>query len=143
MRAHKGFSLLEILVAFAIMAVALTLVLRIFGSGVNAAMVSEDYTLAVQIAESLMARTGVEAPLQSGEFSGIEGDRFAWHITLAPVEGPAVARQRRFSSQQAQEMAQPAVKMMRIKVEVSWGDEGQTPRSLELVSLKLYQEPAL
>ena len=70
--------------AFAIMAVALTIVLRIFGSGINAAVVSEDYTTAVQIAESLMARTGVESPLQIGEFSGNEADKYDWVVNVDP-----------------------------------------------------------
>lgn len=142
MRAHKGFSLLEILVAFAIMAVALTIVLRIFGSGVNAAVISEEYTLAVQIAESLMARVGVETPLQSGEFSGSEVDKYAWLVKITPVAGPA-AKKSRFSSQQEQEQTKPALQLMAVKVVVRWGDEADSQRSLELNSLKLYQEPAL
>jgi len=76
MQRHKGFSLLEILVAFVIMAVALTIVLRIFGSGVNNAVISEDYTIAVQIAESLLASAGVETPLEIGDISGNEAGKF-------------------------------------------------------------------
>lgn len=141
MRAHKGFSLLEILVAFAIMAVALTIVLRIFGSGVSAAVVSEEYSLAVQIAESLMVRVGVETPLQSGQFSGTEADKYDWLISIMPVAGPT-AKTSRFPSQKEQDQAQPPLKLMAVKVRVSWGDDAERQRSLELNSLKLYREPA-
>lgn len=140
MRQHKGFSLLEILVAFAIMAVALTIVLRIFGSGVNAALVSEEYTLAVQIAESLMARMGVETPLQPGEYSGIEGDKYDWWVGVTPVAGPPPAKTGRFQSQQPQPV-QPSLSLLAVKVRVSWGDDGDRQRALELNGLKLFREP--
>lgn len=141
MRRHKGFSLLEILVAFAIMAVALTMVLRIFGSGVNAAVVSEEYTLAVQIAESLMARMGVETPLQTGEYSGTEADKYDWWVSVTPVAGPPPAKASRFQSQQPQSV-QPSLSLMAVRVRVSWGGEEDRQRALELDSLKLLREPA-
>lgn len=137
-RRHKGFSLLEILVAFAIMAVALTIVLRIFGSGVNAAVVSEEYNLAVQIAESLMARTGVETPLQAGEMSGVEGDKYAWLVRIAPLPEPPAARPR-FQSQQDQPAS--IQKLMAVMVRVSWGEAADQQRSVQLDSLRMMQEP--
>lgn len=136
MRRHKGFSLLEILVAFAIMAVALTIVLRIFGSGVNTAVTSEEYTLAVQIAESLMARTGVETPLLAGETSGVEAEKYHWLVNVSPVTVP-VAPPSRFNSQANYEL--PPEQLMSVKVRVSWDDGNQGHRQLELNSLKLLQ----
>ena len=73
---QKGFSLLEILIAFSILAISLGILLKIFSAGINTAVVSEDYTAAVQIAESLMAKTGLESPLQAGEDSGTENDKY-------------------------------------------------------------------
>lgn len=143
MKRHNGFSLLEILVAFAIMAVALTIVLRIFGSGVNNAVVSEDYTLAVQIAESLMARTGVETPLQTGEIVGTEADKYHWSISVSPVAGPPPAAKPRFKSQQQNQATQPSLQLMAVRVRVSWGDRDDRQRALVLRTLKMTQEPML
>lgn len=56
---QRGFSLLEILIAFTILAFSLTILLKIFSTGAASASVSEEYTAAVQIAESVMARAGV------------------------------------------------------------------------------------
>ncbi|PPD35894.1 MAG: general secretion pathway protein GspH [Methylomonas sp.] len=140
-RRHKGFSLLEILVAFAIMAVALTIVLRIFGSGVNNAVISEEYSLAVQIAESIMARTGVETPLQIGEISGSEADKYAWWIRITPVAGPPPKSRPRFKSQE-QVDDRPVMKLMAVQVRVSWGDRTDQQRAVELHNLRLVQEPA-
>lgn len=130
MKRHKGFSLLEILVAFAIMAVALTIVLRIFGSGVNNAVISEDYTLAVQIAESLMARTGVEAPLQIGESTGREGDKFDWRVIVRPV---AKSNPGNGNNDDAQG---PTLELVSVSVQVDWGDDDGARRTLELSSLR-------
>ncbi|MCQ8105035.1 type II secretion system GspH family protein [Methylomonas sp. SURF-2] len=140
MRRLKGFSLLEILVAFAIMAVALTIVLRIFGAGVNTAVISEEYNLAVQIAESLMARTGVETPLREGELSGLEGDKYAWTVGISPVPEPVAARAR-FQSAQNQAV-RPEHKLMVVSVRVRWGDAADKQRSVRLDGLKIWREPA-
>jgi general secretion pathway protein I len=139
MRQPKGFSLLEILVAFAIMAVALTIVLRIFGSGVNNAVISEEYSLAVQIAESIMARTGVETPLQIGEISGTEADKYDWLVRITPVAGPPPKSRPRFKSQD-EAADQPMMKLMAVYVRVGWGDRADQQRTVELHNLRLVQE---
>jgi general secretion pathway protein I len=141
MRQPKGFSLLEILVAFAIMAVALTIVLRIFGSAVNAAVVSEDYTLAVQVAESLMARTGIETPLEAGETTGTEAEKYDWLIRISPVAMPTLSTPR-FKSQQ-QETSEINLQLMSVEVRVSWGDDEAAQRSFELTSLRLFRNAPL
>lgn len=132
-RRHKGFSLLEILVAFSIMAVALTVVLRIFGSGVNSAIVSEDYSLAVQIAESIMARTGIETPLEVGEASGVEGDKYDWLVTIRPV-----AKVSADSNAQTQSSFS-GLQLLTVRVSVFWGEESGQRRSVELNTLKTIQ----
>ncbi len=53
-RRQGGISLLEVLVAFAIMALSLGVLMQIFGSGARAALRSEDYTKAVLVAQSAL-----------------------------------------------------------------------------------------
>lgn len=134
MQRHKGFSLLEILVAFAIMAVALTIVLRIFGSGVHSAVVSEDYVLATQIAESMLARVGADIPLQAGLSSGSEGNKYHW--LLAIEWQPPLFDSRRTLREDDLPQAR-TLERYRVRIRVEWGDDGQPPRGLALETLKL------
>lgn len=141
-RRHNGFSLLEILVAFAIMAVALTIVLRIFGSGVNNAVISEEYTLAVQIAESLMARVGVETPLQAGELAGTEGDKYDWQVVIRPVASSGTETPENTSADTGLDSSSaiiPNLQLLSVVVRVVWGEDESAQRTIELSSLKTVQ----
>lgn len=126
MTKQHGFTLLEILVAFVIMAVSLSVLLKIFSSGINAAIVSEGYTTAVQIAESLLAETGTEIPLQPSYRSGVEADTYHWQVNIIPYE---------MSSNTHAAEAETSV-LMRVEISVSWGDSQAYPRSVELKTLK-------
>ena len=124
---QQGFSLLEILIAFSILALSLGILLKIFSAGVNTAVVAEDYTAAVQIAESLMAKTGVETPLQAGQSSGLENDKYHWLVEVSPFE---------FNPENVDPTAITAV-LFKVKVIVSWGDDNANDRQIELTTLKL------
>ena len=124
---QQGFSLLEILVAFSILAVSLSILLNIFASGVSTAGVAEDYTNAVQIAESLMAKTGVEKPLQAGEDSGIEEDKYHWRVMVQPSA----------FNPESMDTTTSTVTLFKVSVTVSWGDEDAHDRQVKLVTLKL------
>lgn len=84
MNRQQGFSLLEILVAFSIMALALGILLRIFSSGVQTASLAETYSRSVQIAESLMAEVTVKKELSLGESSGVIEDEYHWSVQISP-----------------------------------------------------------
>ena len=124
---QQGFSLLEILIAFSILALSLGILLKIFSAGVNTALVAEDYTAAVQIAESLMAKTGVETPLQANQASGLENEKYHWLVEVSPFE---------FNPENVDPTALTAV-LFKVKVTVSWGDDNVNDRQIELTTLKL------
>ena len=119
--------MLEILIAFSILAISLGILLKIFSSGVNTAIVAEDYTAAVQIAESLMAKTGVETPLQPGQDSGQENEKYHWLVEVSPFE---------FNPENVDPTAITAM-LFKVKVVVNWGDDNADDRQVELSTLKL------
>ncbi|WP_052700409.1 type IV pilus modification PilV family protein [Methylocucumis oryzae] len=127
---QQGFSLLEILIAFAILAISLTILLKIFSAGTNTAIVAEEYTTAVQIAESLMTQVGVATRIQPGETSGDENERYHWRILITPyLPDPNLV-----------DIKQLKLLMYQVVVTVSWSDGGDGERQLELSTLKLGTE---
>jgi general secretion pathway protein I len=128
---QQGFSLLEILIAFSILALSLGILLKIFSAGVNTAVVAEDYTAAVQIAENLIAKTGVETPLQTGQEAGVENEKYHWLVVVSPFE---------FNPENTDVSTIKAV-LFKVKVAVSWGDDNAADRQVELSTLKLIKKP--
>jgi len=120
---NKGFSLLEILVAFTIMAISLSILLNIFSSGVNTAVIAEDYIVATQIAESLMAKTGVEEPLVIGQSTGTEDDKYQWLVKVENSLNPDLDDD-------------SEIELLAVQVIVSWGDDLANARTVELNTVK-------
>ena len=101
--------------------------LKIFSSGLNTAVVSEEYTVATQIAESLMAKTGIENVLEAGETSGIDQEKYYWRVSVENITNPELDEE-------------SEVNLMEVNVVVKWGGDGQHSRSIELITVKAGQQ---
>ena len=82
----RGFTLLEVLVAFTILAVALVALLRAFSSGLRGLDAAEVASIAVQHARSKMAEVGSAIPLEPGAEEGAFDDGFRWRVVIEPHE---------------------------------------------------------
>lgn len=125
---QRGFSLLEILVAFSILSIMLGILLKIFSGGVRVAEITGNYAEAVQIAESLLADVGIEEDLAEGEQQGEIDAIYRWQIDTK-VFTPDV---------EAWEPALLPVIPYQIDVTVSW-PVGEGERSFSLTTLRLGQ----
>lgn len=108
--------------AFSILAIALGVLLRIFGNGIRGVSLSEGYTLATLRAESLLARTGIDTPLAPGDEEGTFGKRFHWRRSIQPY---------RIAMPEPQPM-----NSYKVTVEVTWQDHKRTQKVV-LTTLKL------
>ena len=83
-----GFTLIEVLVAFALVALILGAALRLVSGGLNDSDVAERHTLAVLVAESRIAELGASAPLRPGVSEGIAHDDYRWRREIRQLDGP-------------------------------------------------------
>ncbi len=124
---QRGFSLIEVLVAFAILAVAVSVILSLFATGLRNTAVAGEYGVALALAESKMAfLQGMDdarlAPLsQEGEFGGV----YRWHSEVRPADGDSGVA---------------GVAMYVLAVRVSW-DEAARSRTVDLSTVRLGRLP--
>ncbi len=85
-RSERGFTLLEVLLAFVIFALSFATVLEILAGSVRSTTRARDYTEAALLAQSLMDMVGVEIPVEDGLVNGEAHGGYRWQLTLSPYE---------------------------------------------------------
>jgi len=124
-RQQRGFSLIEILVAFMILAMSLTVIFRIFSGGLRNVALSEDYARAVLVAESQLSAIGVSEPLERGVTSGVWDARFRWERVVEQYQ----------PWEQDKALLAPLLAYT-VTVKVDWAHAGRT-RQIKLSSVRL------
>ena len=121
---QRGFSLLEMLVAFSIMAIALVGIYQIMGNTVRAGLAYQEHTRALLLAESLLQQYSI-IPASGVENQGRGMGSLDWNVEARLHEGEVVG----------------AWPLYSVEVQVRWG-EANRPGS---GSVRLYtlapQEP--
>lgn len=135
----RGFSLLEVLVAFVILALALGAIMRIFSQGMSRVSESDFYARAVMLAESKLAQLGAGIPLEDGEVSGESEDALRWRVHLAAYDPDSV----KTAGERGAIQVLTPVRLLQIEVEVSWAESQMAPRSIRLMTLRLAPRSAL
>jgi general secretion pathway protein I len=122
----SGFTLLEAVVALAVLALALGAVYQVFASAARQSILLQDYAHALTLAESRLAEAGMIDALAAGvAHGGGAAERgLRWRQTVEPYLSAAAA-------------AEGYVWVpWRITVQVSWERDGR-PHVLELTTLRL------
>ncbi len=136
-RRARGFTLLEVLVAFLVLAMSLSVLLRLYSASFAALGVAERQQTALLLAESQMAE--VLASLHAGRRGHEQGALqapYRWSSEIEPFAFEALAAAR---PPRAAVQARAPLGGRRISVTVSWG-RGATER-ITLTTLRLVEEP--
>jgi len=121
-RGQSGFTLLEVLIAFAILSVAVVAVIQGFAQGLRLLKTAGDHQQAVLLADQKIRELVTVA---EGRDQGKEGN-YDWERTVTVVPAPDLTRTQ----------ATAKWHVYQIDVKVSWGDK----RGVEIVSLRTSAE---
>ena len=123
MRTDRGFTLLEVLIAFVIAALAMGALFSGTVSGLDATAIAAKYDEAISLAKSHMAAIGRGAPIAPQQTSGADGENFTWHLRIKE----AASRQLVLSDQdRANDIKPSRAVLYDIVVTESWKAGGRT-----------------
>jgi general secretion pathway protein I len=89
-RQSAGFTLIELVAAFVIFAVAFGVLLQILGGALHTTSQSADYTRAAMWAQSLLDQQGIGEDFVEGSSSGRFDDHYSWQLDIHKYEPPPV-----------------------------------------------------
>ena len=122
-RRQHGFTLLEVMLAFVVLAVALGLLLGMLSRGLKQVTQSQVESEAALHAQSLLDALGTLEPLQPGVRDGqFERGRYRWRLQVVPTADPAPPPPPEAGSPAPQVVAGAAVpQLFRVVLDIEWG----------------------
>ena len=125
-RVDKGFTLIEVVVALAILGVGLTVIIELFSGGLRLGGVSMEYTKAVNYARMKMEETMAKPAVEAGTQEGESDDKiFRWQIGVKKVDLLSIDKSIDYK---------PPVELFQVKIDVFW-KSGAKEKSMSVESL--------
>ena len=114
-RRQRGFTLIEVVVAFALLALALTFLLGSLSGAARQVRIASDSSRATLHAQSLLAQVGVGETLQPGRRQGdYDAGRYRWVLDIAPYVDPLIP---------PSPLSNPsAPRLLQLTLAMEWGD---------------------
>ena len=134
--AQGGYTLIEVLVAFAILALALTLLLGTLSGASRQVRWADEAGRAALHAQSLLDDAGVGTVLAPGRRDGVfEQGKFRWSLGVEPYVDPLLP---------PDGFVDPAApRLLQLSLDVRWGDGDDPRKRLQLESLRLVRPDAV
>jgi len=127
-----GFSLLEVLVAFVILALVGTALFRLFSGALANASAADDASRAVLVAESVLAEAASTQPLREATQQGtVDDGRIEWTTRVVPYAAPGVNADTERGSESL------PLRLYRVTAEVAFPAANGGRRSLALATTRI------
>ncbi len=123
---NRGFTLIEAVIALAILGIGLTVIIEIFSGGLRLGRTSVEYTRAVNYARQKMEELSVKPKVEEGKEEGEFDKTFRWQTGIEKVDILPYDKGTEFK---------PPVDFYHIRVNVLW-TSGSKERSAGLESYK-------
>jgi general secretion pathway protein I len=122
----NGFTLLEVVVALAILGIALTVIIELFSGGLRLARTSMEYTKAVNFARMKMEEITSQQKIEEGINEGKYDDTFHWQVNIKKMDLLPVEKDSDFK---------PPIELFQVRVDILW-KSGAKERSASVESYK-------
>ena len=135
-RIEQGFTLLEVLIAFVIAALALGVLFEAGVGALRGARAASRYEQAIARARSHLALAVHASPLVAGDWQGDDGSGFTWRLSVTPLASTAV---RPFNAVSLRAMSSFPVTLCALSVRIAWHEDGSS-REVRLDTEQIAQE---
>ena len=135
-RIPRGFTLLELLLAFSLLVLAMGLLIGMLGGGLRQIAEAEYETEAALHGQSLLDALGTLEPLAPGTDDGeFDDGRYRWTLAIEEIEDPAPRDATAGPPGAVPVPLEGGPQVLRVQLDVTWGAAG--PRqTLRLVTLR-------
>jgi general secretion pathway protein I len=130
-RLDAGFSLLEVLVAFVILALVATALFRLFSGALTNAGAATDYSRAAMVAQSALEEASMPPLRESTKEGSADDGRVTWLAQIDRYHPPGVSPELEEASEGL------PIGLWRIVVDVSFTGPNGAPRTITLATTRV------
>ncbi len=128
----RGFSLLEVLAAFVILALVATALFRLFSTSLGNASAADEWSRALLVAQTQLDVAAAAQPLREFNERGTDGiGGIRWEVRVAPYVVPGVDPDLERASEAL------AMRLYRISVDVAFAGGSGRERSFSIATIKM------
>jgi general secretion pathway protein I len=122
-----GFTLIEVVIALAILGIGLTVIIELFSGGLRLARTSEEYTKAMNFARMKMEEITSKQKIEEGSDEGkCDDDTFRWQVKIKKTDLLPIEKDSDFK---------PPIELFQVIVDILW-QSGSKERSARIESYK-------
>ncbi|MBB3227903.1 general secretion pathway protein I [Luteibacter sp. Sphag1AF] len=130
MKSARGFSLLEVIAAIAVLSIAFAALMQVAGSSMSLTARATERTQAALRARSMLDTAFVLEPLREGTSEGRFDDTYRWRLTVTPWQAP----------DRPADAGDASRKLYRLDLDVLWGNDS-SERSARFSTLRMGAPP--